>query len=100
MGFCLIDIHNFSLNTTGDLGTGEGLDALCLETGDTLGRLDEKGDLRVLGADDAGVADHVLFQEIDLSVLALVDRIQIDRSVEPFEAELIDLLLAHVQQIE
>jgi len=96
----LIDFYDLSVEATGDLGTGEGTDVGGLKTRDTLGRLDEKGDLRVLGADDAGVADHVLFQEIDLSVLALVDRIQIDRSVEPFEAELVDLLLAHVEQVE
>ena len=49
---------------------------------------------------DKRIADHVFLLRIDVSVLPLVDRVQLHVATQPFQTEFLDLLLAHIHQIE
>ena len=59
------------------------------------------GRLAVLAlADDCGVGQEVLLQDVQVSVTLLIQRVQADVGVHLAYAVLLDLLLAHVQQVE
>ena len=96
----LVYLDDFAGETTGDLRGRERTDVGRLEVGHTLGRFDHKWDLGFLGAKDESLCVHVLLKDIDVIVSALVNRVIIHITTHFLEAELLDLALVHVDQIE
>lgn len=96
----LVDFYYFAFEAAGELGGRERLDVACAKIGDALGGFDFERDLGVLGANDVSIYDHVFFEDVDMVVHALVDGIEVHVSVQFFEAELLNVLLAHVDKVK
>ena len=98
--FLLIYFHDLALEAAGDLGRRERFDVVRLQARDTLRRLDDKRYLHLLAAEDISIGEHVLLLGIDMSVAALVDGVIVDVGVRFLEPELLDLLIAHIDEVE
>ena len=109
----LIYRHEGAGDAFGQLLAGEGLDIAGLESGDALRGADLKrysvfrfnhamslGFAVLAFADDSGVGLEVLLKRVEPVAALLIDSVQTDIAVHLAYAVLLNLLLAHVKQVE